>query len=135
MTRQSTERFAQLFTENFQELADKSTPFAALQNLFDVAMLGMLIREQGARHLGPGAFPTLMADERLQTAAYPVPRYVSSESTFRASGAGSLIGLVGGVTMDFAPLLRAPNVGNQLSPAQFRGTATQQGFFGDGAGN
>jgi hypothetical protein len=129
-TRQSTEKFAQLFTEHFSQLAAKSPVFAELQNLYDLAVLGTILRVEGARLLGSDPFPILLKAERLQ-GKYVVPRYVASESTFRSAGS-SLIGLVGGVNMNIAPLVQAPRINPSLSAETVRESIRgRQSLFAD----
>lgn len=131
LTRQSTEKFAQLFTEHFQELADKSAPFAELQNLYDLAVVAALIRTVGPRHLGAAPFPLLLSEEKLPLPRYAVPKSLPSASTFRAAGAGTMLGLVGGVTMDLKPVIRNPRPNAQSTLSSYRNAVGSQTLFGD----
>jgi len=132
-TRQSTEKFAQLFTEHFQELADRSVPFAELQNLYDLAVTVALIRSEGQKHLGGDPFPLLTSAERLPLPSYAVPKTIPSTSTFRTAGPGNIIGLVGGVTIDVQPLLRVPKITADSKPATYRSQIPSTSLFGDTA--
>jgi Protein of unknown function (DUF1598). len=134
MTRQSTEKFAQLFTKHFQELADRSPPFAELQNLYDLAVVATLIRIEGPRHLGDNSFPVMMASSEVALPHYPAPKSVPSSSTFRSAGAGTMLGLVGGVTIDISPVVQATQVTLQETSANFRDVVKNQALFGDSAG-
>lgn len=132
-TRQSTEKFAQLFTEHFQELADHSAPFAELQNLYDLAVVAALIRQEGRKHLGENPFPLLLSAERLPLPQYAVPKLIPSASSFRSAGVGTILGLVGGVTMDITPVLRTPQIVEGLQLENYRAAVNQQSLFGDTA--
>jgi hypothetical protein len=84
--------------------------------------------------LGDDFFPALMKEERLQ-AKYAVPRHVASASTFRSAG-GSLIGLIGGVNMDIAPLIQASRVNPDLNADVVRESIRgKNSLYADGAGN
>ncbi|SFJ68401.1 DUF1598 domain-containing protein [Planctomicrobium piriforme] len=132
-TRPSTEKFAQLFTENFQELADHTPAFGELQNLYDLAVAATLIRQSSGRRAAPDFMTLLLSDERLQPATYPVPKTVPSASTFRTAGAGSLIGLVGGVTIDLQPVVRSTRTGTTPRVDSLRQTVGNTKLFGDAA--
>jgi len=132
LTRQSTEKFAQLFTENFQTLADRSPSFGELQNLYDIAVAVALIRREAPRHQLQGVLSVFLNEERLEPFEYAVPRMVPSASTFRSSGPGLLLGLVGGVTIDVDPMLRSPRTGETGSVDRYRGRIPQNQLFGNG---
>lgn len=131
-TRQSTEKFAQLFTENFQSLADKSSAFAELQSLYDLAVVAALIRSAGPRHLGADPFPVLTSAEKLPLPVYAVPKSLPSTSTFRSAGTGTILGLVGGVTMDLGPVLAAPRVAATDDLAAYRRSLGDHELFSNG---
>lgn len=131
ITRQSTEKFAMLFTEHFQELADKSPTFGELQNLYDAAVCATLLVQNAPRLGMADLLETLRKDERLQLSTYPVPRIMPSVSTFRMGGPGTVLGLVGGVTMDLNPVVRSTKPGNTPDVNHFRGRAEQSNYFGE----
>ncbi|HWL08370.1 MAG TPA: DUF1598 domain-containing protein [Planctomicrobium sp.] len=107
LTRQSTEKFAQLFTENFQALANRSPSFGELQNLYDIAVSVALIKQEAPRHQLSDVLTVYLNEERLTPATYAIPRTVPSSSTFRSTGTGVMLGLVGGVTIDTGSVLRS----------------------------
>ncbi len=99
-TRASTQKFAQLFTEHFEELAATSPVFAEMQNLFDLAVTAALLRKtQAAERIGwrAGVF---LDPQRAPVEELPVPRQVQSEQMTRPAKNGTMLGLVGGVTLD-----------------------------------
>ncbi|MCA8993804.1 MAG: DUF1598 domain-containing protein [Planctomycetaceae bacterium] len=111
-TRQSTEVFAQLFTEHYAELAEKELVFAELQNLFDLAVLGAIVNREQLDERAEWLADTFLNDERLPLNKYPVPQFVESASTNRRAGQ-FVIGLVGGVELHPEPAIRM-NVNEQL---------------------
>ena len=103
-TRASTEKFAQLFTEHFQELADESPVFAELQNIFDLAVLAALIEREGLRQRLDWPMDLFLDPQRVPTDSYPPPRFVESLATTTPRSRVTL-GLIGGVTLSPAPVL------------------------------
>ncbi len=130
-TRQSTQKFAQLFSEHFEELAEKSPPFAELQNCYDIAVTVALIRQMAARHELQSVFATLIEHPQLAPKTYAVPRSVPSSSTYRVSGPGMLIGLVGGVTIDMEPVLKSAQPKQTEAVKSFRERIPQDRVFGN----
>lgn len=107
-TRASTEKFAQLFTEHFPELADASPVFAELQNVFDLAVLAALIEREDLRRRLQWPMEVLLDPQRVPWTSYPVPRQVDSLATsvYRSR---LLLGLVGGVTLMPATVVSRPS--------------------------
>lgn len=103
-TRASTEKFAQLFTEHFQDLADESPVFAELQNVFDLAVLAALIEQEGLRQRLDWPMEIFLDPQRAPTDSYPPPRYVESLATTTPRSRVTL-GLIGGVTLSPGPVL------------------------------
>jgi len=129
-TRQSTEKFARLFSDRFEELASRNPAFSELQGLYDLALAGELIR----RHAGPlghSAWMTVLLDAgRVPLPESAVPRSVPSTSTFRMAGS-SLLGLVGGVTMDVEQVIDRTEVNSQLTPESAAKVMAPGQLFGD----
>ncbi|WP_437185956.1 DUF1598 domain-containing protein [Planctomicrobium sp. SH668] len=131
VTRVSTERFAQKFTEHFEDLAEKSAPFAELQNLYDLAVVGALIQIEGKRHLKGNEFPILMTESRLAIPQSIAPKRIPSQVNYRDAG-NTVLGLVGGVNINVEPLLRAPHFSESLSADTLIRSVTKNSLFGDG---
>lgn len=106
--RASTEKFAQLFTEHFSELANASPVFAELQNVFDLAVLAALIEREDLRRRLQWPMDLLLDPQRIPVTSYPVPRQVDSLATsvYRAR---VMLGLVGGVTLTPATVVSRPS--------------------------
>lgn len=114
-TRASTEKFAQLFTEHFQELADESPVFAELQNVFDVAVLAALIEREGLRRRLNWGMDLLLDAERLPVKSHQTPKHIESTATSVYRNR-LVLGLVGGVTLTPATVL-SPQVNRSNAPA------------------
>lgn len=99
-TRASTQKFAQLFTEHYEDLAAVSPVFAELQNLFDLAVVAALLRKQNVFDRAGWRGELLLDSERLPLEAVNAPRSVPSEAMTRPAQRGTMLGLVGGVTLD-----------------------------------
>ena len=97
-TRASTQKFAQLFTEHFSELADKSPVFAELQSVFDLALLAALLEQEDLPRRVDWRMTALLDGDRHPVGRYPVPKYIESSAT-TTNRARSVLGLVGGVTL------------------------------------
>ena len=100
LTRASTQRFAQMFTEHFPELAEKSPVFAQLQNLFDLAVIGAVLKREALPQQIGWEMATFRDEAHRLTGSYAVPQHVESEATFRRASRGMILGLVGGVTIE-----------------------------------
>lgn len=108
-TRESTEKFAMLFSNHYDKLAAKQPAFAELQNLFDLAVVAALIRTEGWQQRLNWPMETFLTSSQLPLGRYPEPRTVSSVATTRKVGR-VMLGLVGGVTMDVNPVVRQSRV-------------------------
>ena len=117
-TRQSTQRFAKLFTENFEELANRNPAFAELQNLYDLSLMAALAKENWPFENRRDGLNTLLDDERLPVNSYVVPKFVRSDSVTKKSGK-FLLGLVGGVTINVNRMAREPEMNLSVTADKF----------------
>lgn len=99
-TRASTQKFAQQFTEHYEELAAASPVFAELQNAFDLAVMAALLRKERVLQRIGWEGELFRDAARLPLESLPVPDTVPSEATTRPVQRGMMLGLVGGVTLD-----------------------------------
>lgn len=104
-TRATTQQFAKMFTEQFPELAAHSPVFAQLQQLFDLAVIAALLKQDDLP-AQLGWEMSVFRDRADQlVGSYAVPKQVESESTFRRAGRGMVLGLIGGVTIEPSRIL------------------------------
>ncbi|MEZ6066019.1 MAG: DUF1598 domain-containing protein [Planctomycetaceae bacterium] len=105
-TRLSTEKFAELFTEHFGELAEESAVFAELQSVFDLAVLAELARREDFTQRIRWDFGELVNAAKYPLPVHPVPREIDSLATSVVKSR-FVIGLIGGVSLDAAAVARA----------------------------
>jgi hypothetical protein len=106
-TRRSTEKFAQLFTEHFEDLAAKSPAFAELQNVFDLAVFGALLEREGWVQRFDLPMGRLLNESSWPLTKHPIPATVDSQATTTNRG-NLVLGLVGGVTLVPSQVLDQP---------------------------
>ncbi len=96
-TRVTTQRFAKLFTQKFPELAQAMPIFAELQNTIDLSILAALFKKERLPQKIGWRMTLLLDSERATYAAIAnPPKQVASAVNFRNTGAGMIVGLVGG---------------------------------------
>lgn len=128
-TRLTTQKFAQLFTEHFEELAKVNPVFAELQSLYDLSLAASLVRKQWPSQTEAMGIDTLLNDKRLPLKTYPVPKSVPSASTYRKSSRGLLIGLIGGVTIDMGPVVNQTRTNPNLNSERFQPQSQNSGWW------
>ncbi len=128
-TRLTTQKFAELFTEHFEDLARVNPAFAELQSLYDFSLVAALIQKEWSLANRKAGLETLLSDDRLPLETYPVPKLVPSKSTFRKSSRGLLIGLIGGVTIDMIRAVNNTETRPGLSGNKFQQTSNAQGWW------
>lgn len=95
-TKVSTTRFARQFTEKYTELAERSSIFAELQNLFDIAIVTALIREEGLAARIGWTMELFAEPGAIEVREYNVPRMAPSIANSRKAGRLLVVGVVGG---------------------------------------
>ena len=91
----TAQKWADTFTEKFEELAHEDSSFGALRNVMDLAVVGaLLVKERLLDRSGLEA-PNLMHDQPLLE--YPAPRMVPSQASFVKAGRQWIISVSGGV--------------------------------------
>lgn len=95
-THVSAQKFAQQFTNRYEEIAAAAPIFAELQNAIDLAILAALFRKENLpTRVGwtPGLF---LDEEAAPTDREPVPRQIASISNYKQVNRGLFIAQVGG---------------------------------------
>jgi hypothetical protein len=111
--RSSTQKFAQLFTENYEKLAVASPIYAELQNITDLAILGALIRTERLAEKSNWPMNLFLDAEKSAVASSRVPKRVASIGNWKRSGQ-LMLALIGGVEMKpFAVLKTIPRDDSQ----------------------
>jgi hypothetical protein len=100
-----TRQFAQSFTENFEALSIKYPIYGELRNIFDLALVGSLIREEKLA-AKTGWHMTCFADPNAyQVELGPAPKTVQSVVNFRNINGIIVAGVSGGVVVAPAGLV------------------------------
>lgn len=102
-------QFAENFTRHYAELAKRDPVFGELQNLFDMALVAALCRQEGLlelAHWEPGAFAP---QGDYQSLKFGPPKEVESVINHRVYGGKDIVVQVaGGVQADIAGVARDP---------------------------
>lgn len=128
-TRQTTQKFAQQFTEHFEELAHANPTFAQLQSLYDLSLISVLARENWPFEDRATGLETLLQDDRLPLETYPVPKFVPSSATYIKSSRGLLLGLIGGVTINMNRVVSQTESKAELTPTVFEKKTGEKGLW------
>src|SRR6185503_7551894 len=91
----TAQKWADTFTQKFDELAREDSTFGELRNVMDLAVVGaLLVKERLAERCGFEA-PNLMNDQPLDE--YPAPRHVASQASFVKAGHNWVVSVSGGI--------------------------------------
>lgn len=108
--------FAQNFTTNYERLAEHDLAFADTRNVFDLALVAALVRQEREANRIGWNFGVFAPGGTYHTAAYPVPKEVESVVNHRVyNGKDIVVQVAGGVRADVASVLKDQNV---VQPAE-----------------
>lgn len=91
----TAQKWADTFTQKFDELAREDSSFGQLRNVMDLAVVGALMFKEGLLQRSGLEAPNLMNDQPLDE--YPAPRMVPSQATFVKAGRNWVVSVSGGV--------------------------------------
>jgi hypothetical protein len=127
-THRSSKAFAKNFTEHFERLAEVRPVFGEMRNLFDVAVAAtIVVREQFPRRAG-WTMSVWLDQNALPTPVHVAPKFVESASTIRRVNETTVVGLVGGVTMNPGDVLRNERPGAETA-SEIRRPEQSDGLF------
>ena len=113
-TKASTQKWAQLFTTHFEELAEKKPVFAELQNLIDLVIISELIVKEGMPEKIGWSMSVIKDESKIKTSGFAVPK--KTQAMYRFKQGRPVIGLItGGVTINSRQVLK--NVAQKIDPA------------------
>ncbi len=117
-----TEKWAQLMTTHYDELAAKDSIFGQLRNCMDLAVLAALIERENLTAKAGWSMPLLM-DASLPVEEYHAPQHVDSMATAVNKKGAWVLSISGGVFINpWAPLEQA-KAGPQLAPLRAEAAA------------
>jgi hypothetical protein len=93
----AAKRWAQTFTDRFQDLADQDSSFAKLRNVMDLAVVAALIDQERLLDQVGLKLPELFQEQQILR--YDAPRQVASQATFVRRRGDVLISTSGGVQL------------------------------------
>jgi len=106
------DQFAHNFTEHFPELAAKYPVYAELQNIFDLALVGALIRSEKLADRADWHLTCFGDPNEYAVELEDAPRTVETVINHRIiKGVHILVGVSGGVSCDPSPLVRPDAIG------------------------
>jgi hypothetical protein len=89
------EKWANTFTEKFEELAREDSTFGQLRNVMDLAVVAALMSKEGLTQFAGLEMPQLTGGTELEH--YPAPRTVASQASLVKKGRNWIISVSGGV--------------------------------------
>ena len=103
-------QFAQKFTANYSQLAQREPVFADLQNIFDLALVAALVQHENLVSY-PQGYGVFAPNGQYQPQEFAVPKTVDTVVNHRVYGGRDVIVQVaGGVRADLASVLRDQSV-------------------------
>jgi hypothetical protein len=106
LKQKSSEGYATSFNEHLDQLTEKVSAFADLQNIFDVLLAASIIRRSQETQLISWDAAELLNEEKLPTPTYRVPRETPSMLNVKMGRGSVVLGVfTGGVTFRSARML------------------------------
>lgn len=100
-------KFAENFTRYYSELAQRDIAFADLQNVFDLALVAALLKNEGVANRINWDFGSFAPSGMYQPAVYAAPREVESVANHRVyRGKDIVVQVAGGVRGDLMSVVR-----------------------------
>ncbi|MEL7336575.1 MAG: DUF1598 domain-containing protein, partial [Planctomycetota bacterium] len=96
-TNPRAQKWADLMTQRFGELASKTAVFGELRAIMDLTVLATLIEQEGLESSAGCDLSELRSLERVEPASLPVPRAVSPQCSFIRGGSQWVVTASGGV--------------------------------------
>ncbi len=120
--------FAENFTKHYAELAQRDLTFADLQNVFDLALVSALLKNEGVANRIGWDLGSFAANGIFQPAVYAAPQEVESVANHRVyRGRDIVVQVAGGVRGDVMSVVKDQKVmksSDSLTPMSARGQAT-----------
>ena len=89
------QKWANTFTEKFDELAREDSAFGQLRNVMDLAVVAALMTKERLIERSELSVPNMMGEQPLDV--YPAPKAVPSQASFVMAGRRPLVSVSGGV--------------------------------------
>jgi len=125
------QRWADQFTERYDELADKEPIFGELRNIMDLAIVGALVAKEGLLDTAGYEMSLLLDERELLVAHLNPPRQVDSKASYTRKGTDWIISASGGVQIPSWEIIQNPQTGNQLDPVRDQAAAAADNWWWD----
>jgi hypothetical protein len=89
------QKWADKFTEKFDELAREDSSFGSLRNVMDLAVVSALLAKEGLTEYVGLEMPNLLGGAALEV--YPAPRSVASQASFVKKHRNWVLSVSGGI--------------------------------------
>lgn len=96
----AAQKWADLMTAKYPELAAADSIFGELQNCMELAVVGALVAKERLTEKAGNSLPTLMASADLKAEQYAVPKKVQSKASVLKKGQNWVISASGGVAIN-----------------------------------
>ena len=123
----TAQKWADTFTEKFEDLAHEDSSFGQLRNVMDLAVVGALLVKEGLLERSQLSTPNLMSEQPL--AEFPAPRMVPSQASFTKAGRNWVVSVSGGVQIFPWQVADRTEVAADLASARVEQPATQIGWY------
>ena len=116
------QRWADLFTEKFDELCRADAAFGDLRNIMDQSVVAALIKNEGMLERAKCSLPLLTGqDERLTVTTWHAPKTVPTQSSFIQIGKDFVITASGGVQVESWQVAEKTEVSPAVGEARQKG--------------
>jgi hypothetical protein len=121
------QKWADTFTEKFDELAREDSSFGQLRNAMDLAVVAALLSKEGLTEYVQLELPQLMGGTALEE--YPAPRSVASQASLVKKGRNWIISVSGGVQIFPWQVADRTEVSQDLAAARPKSDAATTGAW------
>lgn len=123
----TAQKWADTFTNKFEELAREDSSFGQLRNVMDLAVVGALMVKERLTDKSGLQAPNLMGEQPLDV--YPAPRSVASQASFVKAGHNWVVSVSGGVQIFPWQVADRTEVSKELSSARQQPPATSNWYW------
>jgi hypothetical protein len=123
----TAQKWADTFTEKFDELAREDSTFGQLRNVMDLAVVAALLTKEGLLAHSGLEMPNLMGARPLEE--YPAPRMVPSQASFVKAGRSWIVSVSGGVQIFPWQVADRTEVAAELAQARAERSQSQTGWY------
>jgi hypothetical protein len=123
----TAQKWADTFTEKFDELAREDSSFGQLRNVMDLAVVGALLVKEGLLDESGLAAPNLMHNQPLEE--FAAPRMVPSQASFVKAGRNWILSVSGGVQIFPWQVADRTEVSEELASARAEHDGAPSGWY------